>query len=207
MPSVTPTHTARQRRSEEIYADSAGFQEISPDVKPGLECVSEFAEGQKLRLKLTKTGRFEQKTTLKGENTMKTQKNENMTSGSIRLTPTMWNECDKRAEELGLRSRNEFIRDAIDFYMEWLDKPSSQKFLTPALESVIGAKIRDSEDRIARLLFKLAVAQNMQAHIVADIAQLDESQTENYRLLALREMRETNGRMAMEEILNNYQRD
>ena len=47
----------------------------------------------------------------------------------------------------------------------------------------------------------------MQAHIVADIAQLDESQTENYRLLALREMQETNGRMAMEEILNNYQRD
>ena len=138
---------------------------------------------------------------------MKTQKNENMTSGSIRLTPTMWNECDKRAEELGLRSRNDFIRDAIDFYMEWLDKPSSQKFLTPALESVIGAKVRDSEDRIARLLFKLAVAQNMQAHIVADIAQLDESQTENYRLLALREMRETNGRMAMEDILNNYRRE
>ena len=60
---------------------------------------------------------------------------------------------------------------------------------------------------VGKLLFKLAVAQNMQAHIVADIAQLDESQTENYRILALREMRETNGRMAMEDILNNYQRD
>ena len=104
---------------------------------------------------------------------------------------------------MGLRSRNDFIRDAIDFYMEWLDKPSSQKFLTPALESVIGAKVRDSEDRIARLLFKLAVAQNMQAHIVADIAQLEESQTENYRRLALREMKETNGRMEMGDILNN----
>ena len=207
MPSVTPIHTARQRRSGEIYADLAGFQAVSPDVKLGSECVSEFADWRELRLRPTKTGRFEQNTTLKGENTMKTQKNENMTSGSIRLTPTMWNECDKRTEELGLRSRNEFIRDAIDFYMEWLDKPSSQKFLTPALESVIGAKVRDSEDRIARLLFKLAVAQNMQAHIVADIAQLEESQTENYRLLALREMRETNGRMVMEDILNNYQRD
>ena len=60
---------------------------------------------------------------------------------------------------------------------------------------------------VGKLLFKLAVAQNMQAHIVADIVQLDESDTENYHLLALREMRETNGRMAMEEILNNYQRD
>lgn len=138
---------------------------------------------------------------------MKTQKIENMTAKSIRLTPTQWNECDKRAEELGLRSRNDFIRDAIDFYMEWLDKPSSQKFLTPALESVIGAKVRDIEDRIARLLFKLAVAQNMQAHIVADIAQLSEDDTENYRRLALREMKETSGRMEMRDILNSSKHD
>jgi len=76
------------------------------------------------------------------------------------------------------------------------------KLHTPTLD-----ELWFKEAMLARLLFKLAVAQNMQAHIVADIAQLDESQTENYRLLALREMRETNGRMAMEEILNNYQRD
>ena len=138
---------------------------------------------------------------------MKTQKIENMTAKSIRLTPMQWNKCDKRAEELGLRSRNDFIRDAIDFYMEWLNKPSSQKFLTPALESVIGAKVRDNEDRIARLLFKLAVAQNMQAHIVADIVQLSEDDTENYRLLALREMKENNGRMEMGDILNNGKHD
>ncbi len=42
----------------------------------------------------------------------------------------------------------------------------------------------------------------MQAHIVADIAQLSEDETESYRLLALREMKETNGRMEMEDILN-----
>ena len=101
MPSVTPKHTARQRRSGEIYADLAGFQEISPDVKPGSECVSEFAERRELRLRPTKTGGFKPKTTLKGGISMKTQKNETMTSGSIRLTPTMWNECDKRTEELG----------------------------------------------------------------------------------------------------------
>ena len=85
VPSVTPIHTARQRRSGEIYADLAGFQEISPDVKPGSECVSEFADWRELRLRPTKTGGFEQNTTLKGENTMKTQKNENMTRGTVDL--------------------------------------------------------------------------------------------------------------------------
>ncbi|MBQ8186538.1 MAG: ribbon-helix-helix protein, CopG family, partial [Clostridia bacterium] len=205
--SVTPMHTARKRRSGRILWDFSRFQAVLPDGKPGLECNSEFADWQKTRLKPIKLSIFEPKTTLKGESQMKTQKIENMTAKSIRLTPMQWNKCDKRAEELGLRSRNDFIRDAIDFYMEWLNKPSSQKFLTPALESVIGAKVRDNEDRIARLLFKLAVAQNMQAHIVADIAQLSEDETESYRRLALREMKETNGRMEMEDILNSAKHD
>ena len=136
---------------------------------------------------------------------MKTQKNENMTSGSIRLTPTMWNECDKRAEELGLRSRNEFIRDAIDFYMEWLDKPSSQKFLTPALESVIGAKIRDSEDRIARLLFKMAVELDMTMNVVAGGFKVSDDKLQQLRARCVQEVKKTGGTITFEDAVK-YQR-
>lgn len=74
-------HTARQRRSGRILRDFGRFQAVSPDVKLGSECVSEFADRQKMQLRPTKTGGFEQNTTLKGEIAMKTQKNENMTSG------------------------------------------------------------------------------------------------------------------------------
>ena len=136
---------------------------------------------------------------------MKTQKNENMTSGSIRLTPTMWNECDKRAEELGLRSRNEFIRDAIDFYMEWLDKPSSQKFLTPALESVIGAKVRDSEDRIARLLFKMAVELDMVMNVVAGTMKVKEETLKELRVTCIQNVKRTGGAVTFEDAVK-YQR-
>ena len=79
---------------------------------------------------------------------------------SIRMTKEQWAACREMAKVMRLGSKNEFIRDAVDFYIEWCRQPQSQRFLTTALESVIEAKVRDSENRIARMLFKLAVETN-----------------------------------------------
>ena len=95
------------------------------------------------------------------------QNNEKNSKG-VALTEAQWDRCDRLANELGCRSRNAFIRDAIDFYCSWLEKEQSERFLTPALESVISAKIRDSEERINRNLFKIAVDLSILAKIVLD---------------------------------------
>ena len=79
----------------------------------------------------------------------------------------MWAKCDEMTKKLGLESRNEYIRNAIEFYTEWCEMRHTQKVLTPALESVIGAKVRDSENRIARVLYKMAVQQNAMTHVLA----------------------------------------
>ena len=76
------------------------------------------------------------------------KQNNEKTSKGVALTEAQWERCDRLANELGCRSRNAFIRDAIDFYCSWFEKEQSERFLTPALESVISAKIRDSEERI-----------------------------------------------------------
>ena len=94
--------------------------------------------------------------------TNKKQNNDSMPSKGVRLRVDQWEDCDKFYESLGLASRNDFIRDAVDFYIEYLRRSNTVKFLTPALESVISSKIRDSEDRLARLLFKLPAAPRCQ---------------------------------------------
>ena len=43
---------------------------------------------------------------------------------------------------------------------------STDKFLTPALESVISAKFRDVEYRISQNLFRMAVEQNLLAQVL-----------------------------------------
>ena len=133
--------------------------------------------------------------------TSKKQNNDAMPSKGVRLRVDQWENCDKYYQTLGLASRNDFIRDAVDFYLEYLSKSSSAKFLTPALESVIGSKIRDSEDRIARLLFKLAVDQNLLARVVADTYNVDSDFLAEERILAVREVKETNGTIRVDEII------
>ena len=92
---------------------------------------------------------------------------EAMPSNGIRMPAEMWAKCDEMTQKLGLESRNEYVRDAVKFYTEWNEMSHTQKFLTPALESVIGAKVRDSENRIARVLYKMAVQQNALTHVLA----------------------------------------
>ena len=129
-------------------------------------------------------------------------KNQNQKSSSgVMLTQAQWDRCDRLANEKGYRSRNAFLRDAVDFYCSWLEKEQSERFLTPALESVIGAKIRDSEERINRNLFKIAVDLDVLAKIVLDEdgGGYDEDYLAELRRDSIREVSETNGSIKMEE--------
>ena len=125
----------------------------------------------------------------------KEKQNNAMPSKGIRLRVDQWEDCDRFSETLKMASRNDFIRDAIDFYLEYLRRNNSVKFLTPALES-------DSEERLARLLFKLAVDQNLLAHAVADCFEFTPAEVDNMRNDSVREVKETSGTIRTDEILN-----
>ena len=129
-------------------------------------------------------------------------KNQNQKSSSgVMLTQAQWERCDRLANEMECRSRNAFIRDAIDFYCSWLEKEQTERFLTPALESVISAKIRDSEERISRNLFKIAVDLAILSKIVLDRdgGGYDADYLDEMRQDSIREVSETNGAIRMEE--------
>ena len=78
-----------------------------------------------------------------------------------------------------------------------------ERYLTPALESVIGAKIRDTEERLARILFKLAVDQNFLAHMIGDIDRYDEGYLEQCRINSIHEVKRTNGSLTAKEIMES----
>ena len=99
-----------------------------------------------------------------------------------------------------MKSRNHFIRDAVDFYIEYLKNNNSQRFLTPALESVIASKVKDSEDRIARMLFKLTVDMNFLAHVVADTYKFNLDALDKLRIESIQEVKSTNGTLTANDI-------
>ena len=126
---------------------------------------------------------------------------------SIRMTKEQWAACREMAKVMRLRSKNEFIRDAVDFYIEWCRQPQSQRFLTTALESVIEAKVRDSENRIARMLFKLAVKLNVNTHIAALDYNLTEREFYNLYAKSVAEVKKNNGEIDLEKLLEQSEEE
>ena len=149
------------------------------------------------------TGAFEyfNLRTMKLEEIMANANNDKKPANSIRLTPEQWATCDSMTKQLGLKSRNDFIRDAVDFYIAWQSRESVERVLTPALESVISAKIRDTEERLTRILFKLAVDQNLLARFLARYDGYDDDAIDEMRVLSLNQVKRTNGTIDADHVL------
>ena len=113
--------------------------------------------------------------------------------------------CDAAIPLTDARSRSEFICDAIEHYIAALHVKGSSKVLTPALESVIGGKIAGTEDRISRMLFKLAVEIAVQNHLTAGRYQFKDGFLEELRDYCTQEVASTNGRMNLADIAKEYE--
>jgi metal-responsive CopG/Arc/MetJ family transcriptional regulator len=93
----------------------------------------------------------------------------------------------------GARSRNEFITTAIRHYIAYLQKENDNEFLTPALESVLDGKLGDLENRMARILFKLAVEMSMMLHVTASGSGITEDEVARLRKFCVGEVTKLNG--------------
>ena len=121
------------------------------------------------------------------------QNNQNYEARGVSLTPAQWARCDRLAEEFGKRSRNAFIREAVDFYCAWLEKDHMERFLLPSLESVMDSKIKDSEGRIRNVEFKMATQIAMLTELLAEYLNYSDEDLERLRADAIRHLKETNG--------------
>ena len=122
-----------------------------------------------------------------------TENKNKLEARGVSLTNEQWERCGKLTERLGKKSRNTFIREAVDFYCAWLEKEHIEKFLLPSLESVLTAKIRDSESRIRSVEFKMAVQIAMLTQMLTDNYQYSDDELEALRESAVRQVKETNG--------------
>ena len=119
--------------------------------------------------------------------------NQNLESRGVSLTPAQWERCDRLVDEYSKKSRNSFIREAVDFYCAWLEKEHMERFLLPSLESVMDSKIKDSEGRIRNVEFKMATQIAMLTELLAEYLNYSDEDLERLRADAIRHLKETNG--------------
>ena len=103
------------------------------------------------------------------------------------------------------RSQNEFVEKALQFYCSYLSTQDTTTFLPPIFLDAMRGTLQCSEDRIARLLFKLTVELSMMMNVLAAGLEIDSSQLDALRWRCVQEVKKTNGTITFKDTLAKNQ--
>jgi len=91
------------------------------------------------------------------------------------------------------QSKNEFVEEALRFYCGYLSASNALEILPPIFAAAIQGTIKDTENRIARLLFKQAVELDMMMNVVAAGRNVDDETLKRLRARCVQEVKKTGG--------------
>ena len=118
---------------------------------------------------------------------------ENKRHFSLWLHPETLDDVEKHFKHDNCRSQSEFIEKAIKFYIGYLDEEKSVNYISPMITETVKAEIKGTEQRISRLLFKVAVELGKLAHITAAVNGVDEEDIRELHAMCINEVRKING--------------
>ena len=116
------------------------------------------------------------------------------------LYPSTLEAVDRAMGRDNCKSRSEFIENAIRFYAGYLSGEDAVQFLPAALVSALRATVELSEDRTARLLFKLTVEISMMMNVLAAGLEIDASQLDALRWQCVQAVKKTNGSITFKNV-------
>ena len=128
-----------------------------------------------------------------------------MASNKIKFPLWLTPECKQVVEdnyrEDQCQSRSEFIEKAIWFYAGFLHTLEAGAYLPRALKQMLDGTLGVFAERIGRQLFKLAVEQNVNNHILASDTDIDAARYMKMHSLSMDQVRGTNGKISFVDVL------
>ena len=125
--------------------------------------------------------------------------NEDKKRHTVWLTPDAWSQVETSYTKDNCTTKNEYIEKAIRFYTGYLNTQSAASYLPRVLADVLDGKLGTLGTRIGKLLFKLAVEQDMIANITAAVNEVHLDDLERLRARCMKEIRQTNGVISLED--------
>ncbi len=122
-----------------------------------------------------------------------------------RVSPDMERKISAAMEKDNCQSRNEFLEKALKFYCDYLAAEDVSEFLPPIFVHAMRGTLQCSEERIARLLFKLTVEVSMMMHVLVAGLEIDASQLDALRWQCVQEVKKTNGSITFKDTLKKHE--
>ena len=112
----------------------------------------------------------------------------------------------KNFEQDNCKSPSEFIEKAIIFYCGYLSSKEYRQYLPNVIISTMQGSLDSFEDRMASLLFKMAVELSMLLHVTAATNDIDNDTLSRLRGMCVDEVKKLRGSIRMEDAVR-YQRN
>ena len=124
--------------------------------------------------------------------------NAEKTKFSIRVDTDLVDLADTYIRSSTVINRTELIEDALRFYLGFLTAQKAEDYLLQSLSSVMTGTVQDSENRLARMDFKIAVELSKLSQVIAYSHDIDEDALKRLHLKCLEEVRRINGAIDFE---------
>ena len=125
---------------------------------------------------------------------------------AVYFQPETIKKIEQEYKEDNCASKTEFIEKAVKFYIGYLDEEKSVNYISPMITETVKAQIKGTEQRLARLLFKVAVELGKLSHMTAAINDVDDETLQSLHAMCVNEVRKINGIIDYEDAVQ-YQRD
>lgn len=130
---------------------------------------------------------------------------ENKTKFPLWLYPTTREQIIEWSPKDNCKSQSEFIEKAVLFYIGYLSAQNRNEFLPLALTSAMEGTVAGLENRITRLLFKLAVETSMTMSIIGKKLDVSEMDLTALRGKCVKDVKQSNGSLTLDNVIAQYQ--
>ncbi len=123
---------------------------------------------------------------------------------ALRMQPETKQRIEQWYQADNCKSQNEFVEKAVNFYADYL-AARDNSLLPAAIQSAIDGRLGMFENRMAKLLYKLAVEMDMGMSAVLDCVQVDDDYLRKLRSDSVRNVKATNGLLTFEQKVRDYE--
>ena len=133
--------------------------------------------------------------------------NAEKTKFSIRVDTDLVELADTYIRSSTVKNRTELIENALRFYLGFLTAQKAEDYLLQSLSSVMTGTVQDSENRLARMDFKIAGELSKLSQVIAYSHDIDEDALKRLHLKCLEEVRRINGAIDFESAYKYQKRE
>lgn len=112
---------------------------------------------------------------------------------AVYFQPETIKKIEQEYREDNCASKTEFIEKAVKFYIGYLSEEDNINYLSPMITETVKAHIKGTEQRLARLLFKVAVELAKLSHMTAAVNEVDDDTLDKLHAMCVNEVRRING--------------